>query len=122
MNADEVLKLVPLAIAVASLIGSVVAIRAARPKTIAEAKQAEAHATLDLLNGFNTLLLAKQEQIADLRKRLGETEQRAVLVPVYARRIEELEAELRKAKHALSEAEVAQSTNLKAQGSGSTAA
>ncbi|OGT28082.1 MAG: hypothetical protein A2Z17_07140 [Gammaproteobacteria bacterium RBG_16_66_13] len=87
--------LIPLAVAVLALIGSLYAVRVTRPKTLAEAKQAEAHATVDLISGFNALLTARQTELDSAKAKLVDAEQRAALVPVYARRLDEIEAELR---------------------------
>jgi len=90
--------LIPLAVAVLAFIGSLYAVRVARPKTLAEARQAEARATVDLISGFSALLAARDNENSALKQKLAEAEQRAAIVPVYARRLDELEAELRAAR------------------------
>ena len=79
------------------LAGTLLTVRAARPKTRAEARQAEARATVDLVTGFGALLAARQKEIDDLQVKLIQTEQKAAFSISMARQVEQLEADLRKA-------------------------
>ena len=92
------LSLIPLFVQALILAGTLYALRQGRPKTIAEAHQAEASASANLVTGFQHLLEQYKAQIAELQTRLHDANQKAAIVPGLTRRVDGLEAELRRAK------------------------
>lgn len=92
---------VPVLLQVLILVGAIYTVRAGRPKQQAEAKQAEARATVDLVTGFGALLAARQQELDDAIAKLRHAEQKAALVSEQARRIEDLEADLRRANQTI---------------------
>lgn len=79
------------------LTSAIIAVRAARPKTQAEARHAEAEATTHLLNGYTKLLTALESTILQLRTDLAHEQRRASILPILTKNIEALEFALKAA-------------------------
>lgn len=88
---------VPVLLQLLILVGTIYSIRSARPKQVAEAKQAEAQASLTLVNGFSSLVATQQQKLAEAEAELREERRKAGIVPTLARRCDELEMELKRA-------------------------
>ena len=101
----ELTPYIPVALQLIILAGAIYAARSARPKQVAEAKQAEAQAALALVNGFAALVAAQQRELGEKEAELREEKRRAGIVPTLARRIDELELELKQARAMLGELE-----------------
>lgn len=90
--------LVGIAIACVSLVGTVLTLLAAMPKTRADTIHVESQALAQLVAGFTQLSSAQRVRIDDLATLLKEANSRATLAGQYARRCEQLEAELKASK------------------------
>jgi len=97
----DLIPFIPILIQLVLLAGTLYTVRAARPKTRAEARQAEARATVDLVTGFSALLAARQKEIDDLQEKLTQTGQKAAFAVSMARQVEQLEIDLRKAQNTI---------------------
>jgi len=96
---------IPVLLQLIILAGTIYAIRSARPKQAAEAKQAEAQASLTLVNGFSSLVATQQQKLAEAEAELKEERKKASIVPTLARRIDELELELKMARNVIADFE-----------------
>src|SRR3972149_5990977 len=92
----ELAPYVPIFIQRVILAGTIYVARSARPKLVAETKQVEAEAAHTLVNGFSSLVVSLQTKLAEAE---------AGVVPTLARRIDELEAELKAARSTISDLE-----------------
>ena len=97
MNLNDLAPYIPVLLQLIILAGALYTVRAGRPKVRAEARQAEARATVDLVTGFGALLAARQKEIDDLHTKLDNADQKALFAVSLARQVEQLEADLRKA-------------------------
>lgn len=83
------------------ILTALIAAAVARPKVRAEAKQANAHADMDITAAYNQILTVRTAEIAELRAELAQQKRRAALVIPLTKNIENLETALRKANQTI---------------------
>src|SRR3989304_4926399 len=99
----ELAPYVPIFIQLVILAGTIYVARSARPKLVAETKQVEAEAAHTLVNGFSSLVVSLQTKLAEAGAEVKEEKRKAG--GGVARRIDELEAELKAARSTISDLE-----------------
>lgn len=92
--------LAPIVISCISLVGTIAALLVSIPKVRADTIHVESQALTQLVAGFGQLSSAQQKRIDELVTQLHSASQKAALAGQYARRCEQLEAELKRAKQA----------------------
>src|SRR3990172_9480788 len=101
----ELAPYVPIFILLVILAGTIYVARSARPKLVAGTKQVGGEAAHTLVNGFSSLVVSLQTKLAEAEAELKEEKKKAGVVPTLARRIDELEAELKAARSTISDLE-----------------
>ena len=100
MTIERLIPLLPLVISCIAMVGTVAALLVSMPKVKADTIHVETQALAQLVAGFGLLSSAQQKRIEELIALLQNAEQKANLAGQYARRCEQLEAELKANKQA----------------------